>query len=112
MSPVLESVLVGQNRQHPLQPFVGKFHHSAAALADEMFVITLRDRRLVALESLAKLVSAHEAAFDQEVEGAIDSGHAHPLPLAFQLPPDAVNREVILGNKRTWATRSRWRVSG
>jgi hypothetical protein len=99
MTPVLESVLVRQNQQHPLQPFVGKLDDPAATLADQMFVVTLRDRRLVTLEPFPKLVSADEAAFHQEVEGAIDRSHSHPLAVAFQLAANAVHREVVLGEK-------------
>lgn len=99
MTAVLKAVLVGQNGQHPLQPFVGKLDDPAAALADEMLMITLRDRRLVALESLTELMGPDQAAFHEEVERTVDGGHSHPLTVAFQLAANPLDGEVILGKE-------------
>jgi hypothetical protein len=99
MAAVLKAVFVGQNRQHPLQAFVGKLDHPAAALADEVLMVTLGDRGLVSLETLAKFMRADQPAFHQEIEGAVNGGHSHLLALALQLAANALDREVTLGKK-------------
>jgi hypothetical protein len=96
---MLKAVLIRQNRQHPLQPFVRELDYPPAALADEMFVVTLGNCRLVTLESLPKLVSPNHSAFHQKVQGPVDSSHPYPLPLPLQLATNALDGEVILGKK-------------
>jgi hypothetical protein len=59
MALVLESVLVGQDRQHSLQPLIGKLHYSAATLANEVLMVAGRHHGLISFESFAKVVRAH-----------------------------------------------------
>src|SRR5918999_2609616 len=101
MAAMLKAVLVRQYRQHSLQAFIGKLDHPAAALADEVLMVTLGDggRGLVALESLAKFMRPDQPAFQQEIKGAVDGGHSHLLAVALQLAANALNGEVILGKK-------------
>jgi hypothetical protein len=96
---MLKTMFIGKNRQHPLQPFVGELDYPAAALADEVFMVTLSDGRLISLESFAEFMSADQPAFQQKVERAIDGGHTHPFALALQLAAYALHRKVILGEK-------------
>jgi hypothetical protein len=99
MALVLEAVLVRQDRQHSLQTLVGEFHYFPASLANEMLVVGMRHHRLVPLESFAKVVSSHQAAFDQKIERAINCGSAHPFPLLLELSPDRLDGEMVVSEK-------------
>jgi len=99
MAPMLKAMLIGEHWQHSLQSFVGKLDHPPAAFTNEVFMIGLRDCRLVAFEPLAEFVGADQPAFQQQVEGAIDGGHADSLPPTLQLAPNAFDREVVLGQE-------------
>lgn len=99
MALMLEAVLIRQNRQHPLQPLVGEFHHPAAPLADQMFVVRLRRHWLVPLEPLTEVVGPHQAALHQKIQGTVDGGGAHPLSPLFQLPADGIDGQMLRRQK-------------
>jgi len=99
MPPVLEPLLVGQDRKHPLETFVGELHHPAALLADQMFMVGLSDPGLETLEAFTELMSADQSTLDQEVEGAVHGGQADPLAALMELASDALYREMIVGMK-------------
>jgi hypothetical protein len=94
---VLKAMLVGQNRQHALEALVGKFHYLAASLANEMLVVGMSRHRLVAPEAFAEFVSPDQAAFHQEIKGAVDCRQSHPLSSILQLAPNGLDRQMIVG---------------
>ena len=96
---VLEAVLVGDDRQHPLEPLVLELDHAAAALADQVLVVGLRRHRLVALEPLAEVVRAHQAALDQHLERAVDGGGADVLAALLERAADAFDRGMVVGEE-------------
>lgn len=96
---MLKTVLVGQDRQHPLQPLVGELHYPAASLADQVLMIRLRRHGLVAFETLAEVMGPHEATLDQKIQGAVDGGGAHPLSPMLQLSADGFDRQVFFGEE-------------
>ena len=92
---MLKAMLVGQDRQHPLQPLVGELHDPAAALANEVLVVRLGRHGLVPLEAFAEVMGPYQTTLDQEIEGTVDGGGSHPLSPLFQLPADRVDGEVF-----------------
>jgi hypothetical protein len=99
MPPVLEPMLVGEDGEHALETVVGELHHHPAPLTDEVFVVGLSRPGLKALEPFTELMSPDQTAFDQEVEGAVHGGQAHLLAPLFELTPDGLYREMIVGMK-------------
>src|SRR3954447_20493171 len=99
MPTMLETVLVGQDRQHALEPLVGKLDHSAALLANQMFVIGLGGHRLVPFEAFAELLGPYQSTLHQEVQRAIHGGHSHLLATLLQLPSNRLHRQVVLGEE-------------
>src|SRR6185503_595525 len=96
MPPVLEPLLVGKDREHPLETLIGELHQLAALLADQMFVVGLSSPGLEALEAFTELMSSDQSALDQEVEGAVHGGQANPLAALMELAPDTFYREMIV----------------
>lgn len=95
MAAVLKAKLVCQGRQHSLEPFVGKLDDPVAALADEMLMVGLGHSGLVAPEALTKFMGAHQSAFEEQVESAIDGRGSDPFALALELAADSLHRKVI-----------------
>ena len=96
---VLEGVLVGDARQHPLEPLVLELDHVAAPLADQVLVVRLRRHRLVALEAFAEVVRPHEAALHQHLERAVDGGGADGFVTLSQAADDGVHRGMVFGEE-------------
>jgi hypothetical protein len=93
---MLKTMLIGQNRQHSLQPLIGELHYPAAPLTDQMFVVRLRRHGLVALESLTEVMGPNQAALNQKIQGTVDSGGAHPLSPLLQLSADCFDRQMFV----------------
>lgn len=96
---VLKRVLVGNHREHALQAFILELDHSAAALADEMLVMSLSRHGLVPLEALAEVMGAHQSALQQDIQSPVDCGGANPLALFSEPATNTLDREVIVGQQ-------------
>ena len=99
MPPVLEPLLVGKDREHPLETLIGELHQRAALLADQMFVVGLGSPGLEALEAFTELMCPDQSTLDQEIEGAVHGGEADPLTALSELAPDTFYREMIVRMK-------------
>jgi hypothetical protein len=96
---MLESMFISEHGKHPLQSLVGELHDATTSLADQVLVVRLGRDRLVSLEPLAKLVSSHQPALYQEVQGAIHRGHTDLFAAIPELAANPLDREVVLRKK-------------
>jgi hypothetical protein len=97
MTAMVKPVLISHHRQHPLEPLIGELDHSAASLADQVFVIRLRGHRLIALEAFAELMGPYQTALHQQVERPVHRRQAYLLSLLPELTTDSFDREMFLG---------------
>jgi hypothetical protein len=92
-----EAVRVGDEHRHALEALVAELDHAAADVADEVLVVRLVARGLVAAEALAEVARDHEPAAHQHLERAVDGGRADRRAAHRELALDVLRREVPLG---------------
>jgi hypothetical protein len=95
VAPVQELPLIGDELEHPLEAVVGEFDHAAAPLADEVLVGSPLGRRLEAAVAVAEIVFPYQAAFDQQVERAVDGRGADADAPARKLAADALGGRMV-----------------
>jgi hypothetical protein len=99
MPAVLETVFIGQHREHALQSFVSEFDHLPTPLADQMLVIGIGGNRFVSFESFTELMGADQSALHQEIQRPVYGGQADLLPPLLELAPDPFHGGVVVGEK-------------
>src|SRR5690348_4326232 len=92
MGPELH--LLREQRDHSLEPIVGKLRHLTTRRADTMLVRLAGRERLVPLEPLAEVVLLRQAGADQEVERPINRGRPDRDPLGHP-PAHLLGRQVL-----------------
>ncbi len=92
---VLEVVLVGDEWQDALEAVGGELCHAPATGTDQVTMMAGREQRLEALESLAEIVGADEAALDQQVERAVQGGSGDAMAAVTKPALDSFDREVL-----------------
>ena len=92
-------MLVGDDAEHPVHPFVGELGDGAAVRADEMAVVRASGTGLEAPGPAAEVMRAREAGFDQEVEGPVERGGADPVPFIAEPALQGLGREMGVGGE-------------
>ena len=96
---MLKTMLVSQNRQHPLQTFVREFYYPATAFTDQVLVVRLPRHRLIPLEALTKVMGSDQPALEKKLKCAVHSGGTHPLALQLQFFSNGFYRQVLVRMK-------------
>lgn len=94
-----EAVLVGDEADDPVEPFIGEFGHRTAPGTDEVPVVGVSGLRLEAPDPFAKVVGTGQARLDEDIEGAVDRRRPDRVPLLAELPLQRFGREVCVGGE-------------
>src|SRR5690606_37472193 len=92
-----EAARFGDDRRHPLEPFVTELLDLAALRAHQMFVVRNVARRLEATEAFAEVALHDEAALKQRVDRAVDRRRAHLAPPRRHFLRDLLGGQMPLG---------------